>query len=274
MPRARNPKRKHAEIMWLESGGKLKLKDLAKTLGVGDTQIRKWKSLDGWESELKGNVTNEKVRYQTHKGNQYAKGNKGGSAPKGNTNAMTFGFFRKILPDDEETHEIVSEIMVKDPADILWENIVLQYTNIARAQKIMFVRDKDDMTKELKATRKGQIDYRTGSGGGQSEGEEYEIQFAWDKQANFMDAQSRALSTLAGLIERFKKLATEDDERRKRLEGMEEKLLDAKVRRADAEATIATNEAGKLLGEGKANDLLKALLDVKRGGDGLGNEGG
>lgn len=55
MPRARSPKRDEAYKMWLDSGGKKKLKDIASDLGVSETQIRKWKNLDKW----KGNVTNQ-----------------------------------------------------------------------------------------------------------------------------------------------------------------------------------------------------------------------
>jgi len=267
MPRARNPKRELARQLWIESDGKKKLTDIAKELEVGASQIRKWKSEDKWDVDSKRNVTNaQSERYETSKGNQNAKGNRGNknaSAPKGNNNATTHGFFRKMFPNDE-TLEIATEIMTKNPIDILWENIVVQYTAIVRAQQIMFVESKDDMTKEVRATRSGQIDYRTGSGGGQSEGEEYEIQFAWDKQANFLNAQSRAMQTLGGMIERFKKLASEDDERRKRLEGMEEDLLSAKVKRAEAEARIVENEAGKLEGGGKTNELLQALVSAKK----------
>ncbi|MCI9226968.1 MAG: phage portal protein [Dorea sp.] len=55
MPRARSPKRDEAYKIWLDSGGKKKLKDIASDLGVSETQIRKWKNLDKW----KGNVTNQ-----------------------------------------------------------------------------------------------------------------------------------------------------------------------------------------------------------------------
>jgi len=72
------------------------------------------------------------------------------------------------------------------------------------------------------------------------------------------------MQTLGGMIERFKKLAAEDDERRKRLEGMEEDLLSAKVKRAEAEARIIENEAEKLEGGGVTNELLKALVNVKK----------
>ncbi|MFC6546352.1 phage terminase small subunit-related protein [Cohnella cellulosilytica] len=45
--------------MWLESGGKMLLKDIAAALSLGETQIRKWKSQDKWAADLNSNVTNE-----------------------------------------------------------------------------------------------------------------------------------------------------------------------------------------------------------------------
>ena len=56
MPRARSPKRDKAYKLWLDSGKKKKLKDIASELGVSETQIRKWKNQDKWN----GNVTNPK----------------------------------------------------------------------------------------------------------------------------------------------------------------------------------------------------------------------
>lgn len=57
MPRQRSPSRDKAKRMYLDSKGKMLLKDIAKAVGKQDTQIRRWKSLDHWDEELKGNVT-------------------------------------------------------------------------------------------------------------------------------------------------------------------------------------------------------------------------
>ncbi|MBO0427264.1 terminase small subunit [Enterococcus faecium] len=48
-------------------------------------------------------------------------------------------------------------------------------------------------------------------------------------------------------------------------------LRNAQIEKAAAEAKIATNKAEKLMKGGKTNALLQALLDVKSGGDGGGN---
>lgn len=48
-------------------------------------------------------------------------------------------------------------------------------------------------------------------------------------------------------------------------------LRNAQIEKAVAEAKIATNKAEKLMKGGKTNALLQALLDVKSGGDGSGD---
>ena len=74
-----------------------------------------------------------------------------GGAPQKNQNAVTHGFFSKFLP--EETLEIMEEIQERSPADMIWDQIQIQYAAIIRAQKIMFVSDKEEMIKELKKKR-------------------------------------------------------------------------------------------------------------------------
>ncbi|MGD0032535.1 phage terminase small subunit-related protein [Paenibacillus illinoisensis] len=91
MARERSPERDKAKLMWLESGGVMKLKDIAAALSVGETQIRKWKSQDGWAAEMNSNVTIETKSNVTKrgapKGNKNAVGNRGG-APPGNKRAV------------------------------------------------------------------------------------------------------------------------------------------------------------------------------------------
>ena len=60
MPRQRSPNRDKAKDMYISSKGKMLLKDIAAQLDVKDTQVRKWKSHDKWDEELKVNVTNRK----------------------------------------------------------------------------------------------------------------------------------------------------------------------------------------------------------------------
>lgn len=63
LPRVRSEKRDKAYRLWLDSGKKKKLKDIAKELDVSESQIRKWKNQDNWNGNVtipKGNVTNQK----------------------------------------------------------------------------------------------------------------------------------------------------------------------------------------------------------------------
>ena len=174
----------------------MKYKDLAEKYGVTLNTIKSWKQRYSWDRKS----VHTKDKKGAHergapKGNKNATGNSGGAAPAKNKNAETHGFFSKYLP--EEALEIMQEIKVKDPLDILWENIIIQYTAIIRAQRIMYVTGKDEMIKELKKEK----EYSTETGGGSET--EWEFQFAWDRQATFLQAQSRAMAELRNMIKQY-----------------------------------------------------------------------
>ncbi len=214
MARARNPNRDKAFQLWKESDGSRLLKDIAEELGVTANTIRKWKANDKWDEEFKGSAPIEKRSAPIRgapKGNKNAVGNSGG-APARNQNAKTHGFYSKHMP--AEAFEIMQDIQEFLPVDLLWEQIQIQFTAIVRAQKIMFVENKDEMIKELKK-KKSVVSDST-----DIEEEEYEFQFAWDRHATFLNAQSRAMGELRSLIKQFDNIAHETDERRLKLEQM------------------------------------------------------
>ncbi|WP_083226935.1 phage terminase small subunit [Lysinibacillus xylanilyticus] len=219
MARPRNPKRDEAFQMWLESKGQMLLKDIAEQLELSDSQIRKWKNQDKWDDQLKGNVTksNGNVTKRSRGapvGNSNAKGH---GAPKQNQNATTHGFFAKFLP--EETLEIMEAMNERSPADLIWDQIQIQYAAIIRAQRIMHVESKDEMIKELKKHK----DTEWG------EEVEYNFQFAWERQAQLLTAQSRAIGELRSSIRQFVEMADADDERRLKLEQMQLNIDKTKV---------------------------------------------
>lgn len=123
-----------------------------------------------------------------------------------NTNAVKHGLFSKYLP--AETLELVGNIEMMSPLDILWENICLKYAAIIRSQQIMYVKDSNDVTKRI-----------TVDG---SETTVYQYKEAYEKQASFLMAQSRAMGTLMNLIKLIKQyeemcnseLATEEQKLR------------------------------------------------------------
>lgn len=120
----RSPERDKAFELWMSSGCTAKMKDIAVQLGVSDSKVRKWKTLDKWNEKVverstqsSGALHLEKKKksggapkgnqnakgHGAPKGNKNAKGNRGGAPPR-NTNAVTTGEYRTVWVDylDEE----------------------------------------------------------------------------------------------------------------------------------------------------------------------------
>ncbi|EGT4083791.1 hypothetical protein ERM95_19150 [Clostridioides difficile] len=189
----------------------LKYKEIAEKHNVSLSTVKSW-ATRYWKQ--KG--CNQPKKVATKKRGAPI-GNKNATGPPGNKNAEKFGFFSKYLP--EETQDLINEIKNKDKFDILWEQITIQYAAIIRAQKIMYVKDKEEMIKELKkheSTENG-------------EKIEYEFQFAWDRQASFLNAQSRAMSELRSLIKQYDEMIHKDwnlatEEQRARVKVLKSKI--------------------------------------------------
>lgn len=226
MPRAPNPKVDEAEKLFKKG---YKLVDIARELDVPDGTVRRWKNTYDWGNERSkkedSKKTNVRNKRGAPKGNKNAVGNKGGGAPLRNKNAETHGLFSKYLP--EETQELMECVSQVNPLDMLWENIKIQFAAIIRSQKIMHVIDKDEIIKvKTKETR-----------GEKSDTDEWEFQFAWDRQASFLSAQSRAMAELRSAIKQYDEmlhknwdLATEEQKARIA-------LLKAKIESEDEEET-------------------------------------
>lgn len=137
MGSARSPERDRAFKIWMESGGEIKMKDIAAQLGVADSKIRKWKTLDKWNEKAVERSTgangalhdekegapakkrgpgapkgNKNARgHGAPKGNKNALGNKGG-APKRNKNAVKTGEYRTVWVDylDEDERSFYNSV--------------------------------------------------------------------------------------------------------------------------------------------------------------------
>lgn len=240
----------------------MKYKDIAEKHDVSVNTVKSWKTRYKWDR--KGvHTNNEKVRTQKKTGapinNKNAVGNSGNKnpkygnknavghgPPKGNDNATTHGLFKKIIPnDDPHAMELLDEIQNHTELDMLFNSIQLQYFNILNSQRIMHVRDKDDMSKEIVSESES--------------GEAYTVQFAWDKQANLLTAYSRAMTSLSAMIERFDKLANADDERRLKLVQMK-----TNIEKTQADTDFAQERAAKLKGQKKDTSLLDALIEGRK----------
>ena len=190
MARPRSPGRDKARQLWLDSGKSRLLKSIAEELKVSEEQVRKWKNQDKWDLVTLPNGTGHVTKRKgAQPGNKNASGH---GAPKKNNNAEKHGLFRKYLP--EETFSIIAEMPV-DPLKIVWHEIQIQYAAIIRSQQIMYVKDRDDKTIEKVEEKSGNV-----------YGESWEVQQAWDKQANFLRAQSTAITALKNMIKDYLEL--------------------------------------------------------------------
>lgn len=207
----------------------MKYKEIAEKYGVSVNTVKSWKQRNGWDRKGRTRLPKDAPKKKGGQpGNVNAYGNKGGAAPKGNNNAEKHGFFSKWLPT--EALEIMKEIEEKSPADIIWEQIMIQYTAIIRAQKLMFVKDQKDKTVEM---------VKTGDSG-----IEYDIQQAWDKHEKFLSAQSRAMTTLNGLIKQYEEMLRNDSESK---EIAEERR--ARIAKIKAETTRINADKGAGIGD-------------------------
>lgn len=213
MPKARNSKVDEALALYRQG---VKLIEISRRLEVPEGTVRRWKCTYDWDGK-KSERSEKKKPNARKRGGQ--PGNKNATGPPGNKNAEKYGFLSKYLP--EETLELLHLTADSSPLDLLWTQIQLAYAAIIRAQKIAYVKDAEDKTIE-------KIEDRSGA---ESRGEKWEVQQAWDKQANFMKAQARAQSELRGLIKQYDEMLHKDwdaatEEQKARLQLLKAKLTD------------------------------------------------
>lgn len=182
--------------LFKDSGGKITSKEIAEKLDISVNTINSWRTKEKWRNKIKG---------QFEPGNKKAVGH---GAPKGNLNSLKHGeycdpskfldkgFLAKYIPT--ATKNIIKGVLENGVThlDMLWDNIVLLYSSIIRSQKIMYVKNKDDITKVKTKEAYGE----------NSSTEEWEYQFAWDKQEKFIKSQSSAMKTLNSMVKDYEEL--------------------------------------------------------------------
>ena len=104
---------------------------------------------------------------------------------------------------------------------MLYHQIQIAYAAIIRAQKIAYVHDQEDKTKEKVMS------------GGTSDA--WEVQQAWDKQNKFLQAQARAQGELRALIKQYDEMLHKNwelanEEQRSKIE-----LMKAQINKANEE---------------------------------------
>lgn len=197
MARQRSPNRDRAYEIYIEHNGKISSQEIAEILNEKINNINSWRVQDKWSKKLN--------KVGAPYGNKNALGNVGGAPPE-NQNARTYGWYSKYYPTTSRNLIKEAEEAGGTPLEILWAQIMTQWIAIIRAQKIMYVKNQKDMTKELKKTK-----VQKENVGSKSEPimedvyieEEYELQFAWDKHATFLNAQSRAMAQLTNMLKKY-----------------------------------------------------------------------
>lgn len=208
MGRKRSPNRDKSFEIFKENNGNITSKEIAHMLNEKINNINNWRVQDRWRRKI--------TRIGAPIGNKNAVGNKGG-APKENINSFKYGNYTKRIPMAITT--VMQELDVENPLEKLWRGICLQEARIIYMQNIMHVKSNKDTTKVLKKKSTGKIDSK-----------EWEIQFAWDKEANLINTQSKALDTLTKMIKRYEDMihanwdmATE--EQKLRVENLKTKIV-------------------------------------------------
>ncbi|EGO2808597.1 small subunit of terminase [Enterococcus faecalis] len=277
MARKRDPRRDEAKKIWLDSGGKKVLKELASELNVSDSQIRKWKSVDKWAEELKGNVTKSNSNVTNKSGappgNKNAKGNKGGSPPKGNKNAIKTGEYETIFADmlSDEEKDIYSNLN-DDPFFILEEEI--RILKIRQYRMLKRIKDaeaglNDEEVERLQQLRKIKTPV-------EKDGRKLEIKREVMQDVQVTRKTFRKLDDILAIEDALTRISNQLTKAIKQQEelvtrGIKLQLLNAQTEKAEADAKIASNNADKLTAGGRANELLEALLNVKSRGVSDGN---
>lgn len=189
-------------------------------------------------------TTGRRCRNEAVKGSNVCRfhGARGG-APVGSQNAMTHGFWSKIMPKDPELLALAKELTGRKTSEILWESIVIQYLAICRAQKIMYVKDQEDLTKVVKR-------HRVGAG---FEEIEFELQHSWDKHATFLKAQALAMNNLERMLRAYEELQEKDL-------GIQEKK--ARIAKLNAEVNRLTGAGDELEDDGFIEALGSTVLEV------------
>lgn len=200
MARAPDKRIEQAKEMYLQGQ---KLVEIASQLNLPEGTVRRWKCTHKWENERsdKKSERSPKRKRGAQPGNKNSSG-----GPPGNKKAEKYGFFSKYLP--EETREIFYAIDHADPLDLLWHQIQLSYAAIIRAQRIAYVKDQDDKTKET--VMSGETS------------DMYSVQQAWDKQNNFLKAQARAQGEFRNMLKQYDEMVhknweTASEEQRARI---------------------------------------------------------
>lgn len=199
-----------AFCMYLNCGGNLTKKEIAQHLGVTVRTVFNWSKADSWDSMLA--LLKERG---TTKSNEA-------------TDSVL-----ELLP--KQTAQIMSVIEHSDAVDILWQNILLQYAAIIRAQQLMYVESENILSVEKRILQENS-----------ASASEWENIMPWDRYKTFLDTQSKAMNVLTNMLNKF------EDYKRK---GLVNEELSAKIDIIRHKANMLTQE----------NGVINVVSEIPRG---------
>lgn len=214
----RSSKRDEALHRFLASDGKITSVELAGLLGVSDSLMRKWKSLDKWSAILAMPPEERRKHIKAHIGapfgNKNAVGNPGGHGtignknavghgpPKGTQNNLQTGEYEVISLDNlEEEEQQLYDSISCDPVELIDENIRLLKIRERRMLKrlTLLYQQKEKISLSQSSAEWGKHDEETAP---RRKSITKTEQFLVDKIIQLEDALSRVQDRIMNAVER------------------------------------------------------------------------
>lgn len=191
----------------------MKQKDLMKKYNIPLNTLKSWVKRYHWSDIKKGAFKKSKGGAPLN--NKNAVDNKGGAPKK-------HGLYSKYFTAD--TRDIYESLIDADPLTLLWHNIMFLQAELLRSQQIMYVKDKEDKTST-------QIGFTEGK----TSGETWEVQQAWDKQANYIKSIARVEDSIRASIEKYLELeGASKGDAKEQVQNWKEAIIDIAKRRSEA----------------------------------------
>lgn len=151
---------------YISGAGNISKAQIARCLNISPCTVRKWARDEKWDNMLTTlTCCNDE-------------------------NGASIGRVAELLP--EQTAEIMRVIQNSSGEEILWQNILLQYAAIIRAQQLMDVENKSILRMEKRELEQSDVTAK-----------EWENHTPWERYKIFLDTQSKAMNALTSMLKKF-----------------------------------------------------------------------
>lgn len=147
---------------YISGAGNISKPQIARCLNIAPSTVRRWAKEGQWDNMLKTLTC------------------RGGD----------IRHVAELLP--EQTAEIMRVIQNSSGEEILWQNILLQYAAIIRAQQLMDVENRSILRMEKRELNEAEVSAT-----------EWENHTPWERYKIFLDTQSKAMNSLTTMLKKF-----------------------------------------------------------------------